>query len=50
MGDNPISGATPKQLRAIEDWQEKKIKETYIKVSSDYKDCNFTNNWVNKEN
>ena len=39
-----------KQLRAIEDWQEKKIKETYIKVSSDYKDCNFTNNWVNKEN
>ena len=39
-----------KQLRAIEEWQEKKIKETYIKVSSDYKDCNFTNNWVNKEN
>lgn len=39
-----------KQLRAIEDWQEEKIKETYIKVSSDYKNCNFTNNWVNKEN
>jgi peptidyl-prolyl cis-trans isomerase SurA len=39
-----------KQLRAIEDWQEEKIKETYIKVNSDYKDCNFTNNWVNKEN
>lgn len=39
-----------KQLRAIEDWQEEKIKETYIKVNSDYKDCNFTNNWVNKDN
>ena len=39
-----------KQLKAIEDWQEEKIKETYIKVNSDYKDCNFTNNWVNKEN
>ena len=39
-----------KQLRAIEDWQEEKIKETYIKVSSDYKDCDFTNNWVKKEN
>ena len=39
-----------KQLRAIEDWQEEKIKETYIKISSDYKDGNFTNNWINKEN
>jgi peptidyl-prolyl cis-trans isomerase SurA len=39
-----------KQLRAIEDWQEEKIKETYIKVSTDYQNCNFTNNWVNKEN
>ena len=39
-----------KQLRDIEDWQEEKIKETYIKISSDYKDCNFTNNWINKEN
>ena len=39
-----------KQLRAIEDWQEEKIKETYIKISSDYKDCNFTNNLINKGN
>jgi len=39
-----------KQLRAIEDWQEEKIKETYIKLNSDYRNCNFTNNWVNKEN
>ena len=39
-----------KQLRTIEDWQEEKIKETYIKVSTDYQDCDFTNNWVNKEN
>ena len=39
-----------KQLRAIEDWQEEKIMETYIKVSTDYQDCDFTNNWVNKDN
>ena len=39
-----------KQLRTIEEWQEEKILETYIKVSTDYQDCDFTNNWVNKEN
>ncbi|MCF6306806.1 MAG: peptidylprolyl isomerase [Flavobacteriaceae bacterium] len=39
-----------KQLRTIEAWQEEKIKETYIKVNEDYQDCDFTNNWVNKDN
>ncbi len=39
-----------KQLRTIEEWQEEKIKETYIKVNSDYQECDFANNWVNKEN
>ncbi len=39
-----------KQLRAIEEWQEEKIKETYIKVNSDYQNCDFTNNWVKNEN
>jgi len=39
-----------KQLRAIEAWQEEKIKETYIKINTDYQGCNFTNNWINKDN
>jgi peptidyl-prolyl cis-trans isomerase SurA len=39
-----------KQLRAIEAWQEEKIKETYIKVNVDYQGCDFANNWVNKDN
>ncbi len=36
-----------KQLRAIEEWQAIKIKETYIKVNEDYHNCDFTNNWLN---
>lgn len=35
-----------KQLRAIEEWQTEKIKETYIKVNDDYQECDFTNNWL----
>ncbi len=35
-----------KQLRAIEEWQAAKIKETYIKVNEDYHNCDFTNNWL----
>jgi len=38
-----------KQLRAVEKWQDEKIKETYVKVNSDYQDCDFTNNWIHKE-
>jgi len=37
-----------KQLKAIQDWQEKKIRDTYIKVNKDYHDCDFTNNWLKK--
>jgi peptidyl-prolyl cis-trans isomerase SurA len=37
-----------KQVKAIQEWQEKKIKDTYIKVNKDYHDCDFTNNWVKK--
>ncbi len=39
-----------KQLRAIEDWQAEKIKETYIKVNEDYQECDFTNNWLYNNN
>ena len=37
-----------KRLDAIGKWQEEKIVDTYIKVSEDYKDCEFTNDWSKK--
>ncbi|WP_369819643.1 peptidylprolyl isomerase [Ulvibacter sp. MAR_2010_11] len=37
-----------KQIKAIGIWQEKKIKETYVNVNDDYKECEFTNNWLKK--
>ena len=35
-----------KQIIAIDKWTKEKIKETYIKINTDYKDCVFANNWV----
>ena len=35
-----------KQFDAIEKWQNEKIKETYIKINGDYKDCEFNSNWL----
>ena len=37
-----------KQINAIAKWSEEKIKETYIKVNGEYRDCVFTNNWLKK--
>ncbi len=37
-----------KQINAIAKWSEDKIKETYIKVNGEYRDCVFTNNWLKK--
>ncbi len=37
-----------KQIDAIAKWSEKKIKETYIKINGEYRDCTFTNNWLKK--
>jgi peptidyl-prolyl cis-trans isomerase SurA len=37
-----------KQIDAIAKWSEKKIKETYIKINGEYKNCIFTNNWLKK--
>ena len=37
-----------KQIKAIAKWTGGKIKETYIKINGEYKDCVFTNNWVKK--
>jgi len=37
-----------KQINAIAKWSEQKIKETYIKINGEYKDCTFANNWLKK--
>ncbi len=37
-----------KQIKAIAKWSEEKIKETYVKVNGEYRDCAFTNNWLKK--
>lgn len=37
-----------KQIRAIEAWQQKKIKETYVNVNEDYRDCEYASNWAKK--
>ena len=38
-----------KQLKAIEKWSNEKIKETYIKINAEYRDCMFNNNWLKKD-
>ncbi len=35
-----------KQFKAIQEWMEEHIEDTYISVNGDNKDCNFENNWV----
>lgn len=37
-----------KQIKAIGKWFDEKIKETYIKIVGEYRDCDFTNNWLKK--
>ena len=37
-----------KQIKEIAKWTEEKIKETYIKINDECKDCEFTNNWLKK--
>lgn len=37
-----------KQIKAIAEWQDEKIKDTYIKITGEYRDCEFTNNWIKK--
>lgn len=37
-----------KQIKAVGKWTEEKIKETYIKINGEYRDCTFTNNWLKK--
>ncbi len=35
-----------KQLQAIEKWQKEKISETYVKVNGEYRDCEYSSNWL----
>jgi peptidyl-prolyl cis-trans isomerase SurA len=37
-----------KQIKEIAKWTEEKIKETYIKLNGEYRNCEFTNNWLKK--
>lgn len=37
---------TDKKIKTIAKWTEEKIKETYISINEDYKNCDFTNNWT----
>jgi peptidyl-prolyl cis-trans isomerase SurA len=32
----------------LSDWAAKMIKNTYVKISDDYKDCSFNLNWLKK--
>ena len=37
-----------KQLEAIEKWQKEKIAETYVRVNGEYRDCEYSSNWLKK--
>jgi peptidyl-prolyl cis-trans isomerase SurA len=37
-----------KQIKAIGKWFDDKIKDTYVKISGEYRECKFTNNWLKK--
>jgi len=38
-----------KREEAIAKWTKEKIKDTYIKINKDYKECVFKNNWSKNE-
>lgn len=38
-----------KQINAIGKWSNEKIKETYIKINGEYRDCEFTNKWLKND-
>ncbi|MDN3493676.1 peptidylprolyl isomerase [Winogradskyella bathintestinalis] len=37
-----------KQIKAVEKWQTETIKDTYIKINGEYRDCDFQSNWLKK--
>ena len=38
-----------KQIIAIENWQEEKIMDTFIKLNGEHRNCEFNSNWLKKE-
>lgn len=38
-----------KQYETIRKWQDEKINDTYVKISEDYKACEFDGNWLKTE-
>ncbi len=39
-----------KQIETIRKWQDEKIIDTYVKISDDYKSCEFDGNWLKQDN
>ena len=37
-----------KKIKAVEKWQADKILDTYIKIAGEYRDCEFSSNWLKK--
>ena len=37
-----------KQIKRIGEWSDEKIKETYVKINGEYRNCEFTSNWLKK--
>jgi peptidyl-prolyl cis-trans isomerase SurA len=37
-----------KQIKEIAKWSNEKIKETFIKINGEYRNCDFLNNWLKK--
>ncbi|OBQ56435.1 peptidylprolyl isomerase [Tamlana sp. s12] len=37
-----------KKIKAIEEWQDEHILDTYIKISGEFRNCDFTGNWLKK--
>jgi peptidyl-prolyl cis-trans isomerase SurA len=35
-----------KKIKEIQKWQKSKMKDTYIKISDDYKTCDFAKDWL----
>ncbi|WP_366105908.1 peptidylprolyl isomerase [uncultured Algibacter sp.] len=35
-----------KKIKAIEKWQQEKIIDTYIKISKEHRNCDFSSNWL----
>ncbi len=38
-----------KQIDAIRKWQSEKIMDTYIKINGEYRECEYSGNWLKKE-